>query len=98
MHIYSTYTSHQPRDTQRAQPSPSRGPLRYMWTHMNTAPFRIHNGITERGMIYAMDTSVTPSAEVSEALMGFVSETPPPHAYLSYNESNYSVIVPTSLP
>jgi len=42
-----------------------------MGTHPDTVPFRIHNGILCRGMLYAMDTPSTPPVEVGEALMGF---------------------------
>ena len=77
--MWSTHPSHQPGDSQRAQPTPSRGPLPYMGTQPNTAPFRIHNGIPGRGILYAMDTPATPSAEVREAFMGFrVGDTAAP--------------------
>jgi hypothetical protein len=37
----------------------------------DTAPFRVHNGILGRGMLYASETPSTPSVEVRKALMEF---------------------------
>ena len=50
---------------------PPRDPLPYLGTHPNTAPFRVHQGILGRGMLYVADNPSTPPAEVIEALMGF---------------------------
>ena len=69
--MWSTYYTHQPQASQGAQLTPPWGPLPYLGTHPNTTPFRVRNGIPSRGMLYAMDTPATPSAEVREALMGF---------------------------
>jgi len=77
--MWSTHPSPQQGNTQRAQSTPLRGPLPYVGTHPGTAPFRVHNGILGRGMIYALDTPSTPTAEVREALMGFrVGDTAAP--------------------
>ena len=69
--MWSTHPSQQPGDSQRAQPPFPPGPLPCLGTHPNTAPFRIHNGIPRREMLYAMDSPATPSAEVKETLTGF---------------------------
>ena len=68
---WSTHPSPQPGDSHRAQPTTFQGPLPYLGTHPDTAPFRVHNGISGRGMLYDMDTPSTPSAEVKEVLMRF---------------------------
>jgi len=77
--MWSTHPSPQPGDSHRAQPTPSRGMLPYLMTHPDTAPFRVHNGIPGRGMLYAVDTPSTPSAEGREALRGLrVGDTAAP--------------------
>ncbi len=56
--------------------------------------------ISRKGMLYALDTPSTPSAEAWEVLMGFrysVSDTPPPLSSPSYNESNFMVSAPPAL-
>ena len=76
---WSTYPPHQPEAPHGAQLTPPWGPLPHLGTHPNTSPFRVHNGIPGRGMLYTMDTPTTPSADVMEALMGFrVGDTPAP--------------------
>jgi hypothetical protein len=56
--------------TRGAAHSPRR-PLPYLGTHPNTAPFRVHNVLPSRGMLYTMETLATPFAYVKEALIGF---------------------------
>ncbi len=55
--------------THPGSPPPPRGPLPYLGTHPNTAPFRVHNGIPGPGMLYTMDTPTTSSADAREALI-----------------------------
>ncbi len=69
--MWKTHLSPKPEDPHRAQPISFRRPLPYLSTHPDTAPFRNHNGIPDKEMLYAMDTPYTPSAEVRKALMGF---------------------------
>jgi len=58
---------------------PPREPLPHLCTHPNTSPFRVHNGISENGVLYATNLPSTPSPELREALVGFrVGETDVP--------------------
>ena len=68
---WSTHPSPQLEDSHRAQPTTFRGPLPYMGSNPDTAPFRVDNEIPGKEIIYTMDTPSTPSAEVREVLMGF---------------------------
>ena len=68
---WSTHPSPQTEDLHRVQPTTFRGPLPYLESHPDLAPFRVHNIIPGRGMLYTMDTPSTPSAEVRVALTGF---------------------------
>jgi hypothetical protein len=69
--MWRTHPTPQLGDSQRVQPTTLRGQLPYLGTQTDMASFRVHNKIQGRGMLYAMDTPSTPSAEVREALIGF---------------------------
>ena len=58
--------------------SPSE-PLPHLGTHPDKPPFRVHNEIPGKGVLYASNLPSTPSAEVKEAALDFcVKDTDAP--------------------